>query len=107
MKKGFDLSPVCSDRKVVSLRDNKVKPTNKLLATVSDPGHNGIVNSIEFHTKASEFIRVQATSIRRPIGEALRDLQKGVNLGMPLSRPIPMVAPGVHELRVRSEGTRR
>jgi phage-related protein len=64
-----------------------------------------MVKPIDFHARALEFIRVQAASIRRHIGEALRDLQKGVNLGMPLSRPIPIIAPGVHELRVRGEGT--
>jgi phage-related protein len=62
------------------------------------------VKPIDFHAKALEFIRVQATSIRRYIGEALRDLQKGVNLGMPLSRPMPIIAPGVHELRVKGDG---
>ena len=59
---------------------------------------------IDFHSRALEFIRVQATSIRRQIGEALRDLQKGINLGMPLSRPMPIVAPGVHELRIKGDG---
>ncbi len=59
---------------------------------------------IDFHARALEFIRVQATSIRCHIGEALRDLQKGVHWGTPLSRPMPIIAPGVHELRVREEG---
>jgi phage-related protein len=62
------------------------------------------VKPIDFHSRALEFIREQAMSIRRHIGEALLDLQKGVNLGMPLSRPMPDIAPGVHELRVRGEG---
>jgi phage-related protein len=44
-------------------------------------------------------------SIRRQIGEALRDLQKGAYLGTPLSRPMTTVAAGGHELRVRGEGT--
>jgi phage-related protein len=61
------------------------------------------VKPVDFHARALEFIRAQATSIRRQIGEALRDLQKGVNLGLPLSRPMPIVAPGVHELRIRGE----
>jgi phage-related protein len=50
-------------------------------------------------------MRGQVTPICRQIGEALRDLQKGVKLGMPLSRPMPVVAPGVYELRIRREGT--
>jgi phage-related protein len=44
---------------------------------------------------------MQSTQIRREFGEALRDLQKGLSLGMPLSRPMPSVASGVHELRVK------
>jgi phage-related protein len=30
-------------------------------------------------------------------------LQRGFNLGMPLSRPMPVVGPGVEELRLRDE----
>lgn len=56
---------------------------------------------IDFHPRALEFIRTQTTIIRRQIGEALRDLQKGITPGMPLSRPMPVIAPGVHELRIR------
>jgi phage-related protein len=58
---------------------------------------------VEFHPRALEFIRAQSPSIRRQVGEALRDLQKGASLGMPLSRPMTVVATGVHELRVRGE----
>jgi phage-related protein len=58
---------------------------------------------VDFHPKALEFIRTQSPTIRRQIGEALRDLQRGVSLGMPLSRPMAVIAPGVHELRVRGE----
>ncbi|HSW40168.1 MAG TPA: type II toxin-antitoxin system RelE/ParE family toxin [Acidobacteriota bacterium] len=64
------------------------------------------MKAIDFHARTLEFIREQATSIRRHIGEALRDLQKGVNLGMPLSRPMPIIAPGVYELRIRGEETK-
>jgi phage-related protein len=38
------------------------------------------VRPIGFHPGALDFIRAQSASIRRQIGEALRDLQKGVNL---------------------------
>ena len=58
---------------------------------------------IKFHPKALEFIRDQSAAIKQEIGEALRDLKKGLNLGMPLSRPIPGVAVGAHELRVKDE----
>jgi phage-related protein len=37
------------------------------------------------------------------LGKALFALQIGEQLGMPLSRPMPVVGPGVAELRVRGE----
>jgi phage-related protein len=61
------------------------------------------VKSVVFHPKALAFIRGEDRALRKEIGEALRDLQKGINLGMPLSRPMPEVAPGAHEPRVRSK----
>ena len=63
------------------------------------------MKSIIFHPKALEYLRDEDPVIRREIGEALRDLQKGLRLGMPLSRPMQVVAPGVHELRVRGPST--
>ena len=63
------------------------------------------MKSITFHPKALAFIRGQSPTIKREVGEALRDVQKGINLGLPLSRPMPTVASGVHELRVRSATT--
>jgi len=63
------------------------------------------VKSITFHPKALAFIRDQSPALKREIGEALRDLQKGISIGLPLSRPMPSVAPGTHELRVRSATT--
>ena len=35
------------------------------------------------------------------MGESLRLLQEGITLGMPASRPMPSVAAGVDELRVK------
>lgn len=79
-----------------------------LLAYVSDSGHNGGVKPVVFNSRALAFIREQPVSIRSQIGEALRDLQKGISLGMPLSRPMTFIAPGVHELRARAgESTMR
>lgn len=37
------------------------------------------------------------------LGEALYLLQTGETLSMPLSRPMPAVARGVHELRLKDE----
>lgn len=56
---------------------------------------------LEFHSKAKEFIRRLSIELRKQIGEALRDIQKGLLLGMPLNKPMPSVAPGVYELRVK------
>lgn len=39
------------------------------------------MKSITFHPKALTFIRAQSPVIKREIGEALRDLQKGLSLG--------------------------
>jgi phage-related protein len=63
------------------------------------------VKSIIFHPKALEIIRAEDPAIRRVIGEALRDLQKGLHLGMPLSRPMSDLASGAHELRVTGQTT--
>ena len=60
------------------------------------------MKSVTFHPKALAFIRAQSPLLKREIGEALRDLQKGLSIGLPLSRPMPSVATGVHELRLRS-----
>ena len=74
------------------------------LANVSEMGHNEIVKPVDFDARALEFFRSQSTLIRRQIGKALRDLRKGVHIGMLLSRPMTIIAPGVHELRVRGNG---
>ena len=38
---------------------------------------------------------------RREAGDLLRQLQDGVSLGLPHSRPLPTVGPQCHELRVK------
>jgi phage-related protein len=54
-----------------------------------------------FHPAARQAIRRFPAMIRRQLGKTILDLQKGHNLGMPLSRPVREVAVGVEELRVR------
>jgi phage-related protein len=61
------------------------------------------VKPVLFHPKALNLIRGEEPDIQKQIGEALRDLQKGISLGPPLSRPMPTVAAGVSELRVRGK----
>ena len=54
-----------------------------------------------FHPKALQAIRLMPRTARRALGEAIYTLQCGARVGMPLSRPMPTVGPGVQELRVR------
>ncbi len=41
---------------------------------------------------------------RREIGFLLRELQEGVTLSLPRSRPMPSIGPRCHELRVSDAG---
>ena len=56
-----------------------------------------------FHPKALQAIRLFLKVARYALGEAILDLQHGARLGMPLSRPMLGVAPGVCELRFRDK----
>jgi phage-related protein len=53
------------------------------------------------HPAARTAIRLFPVEVRRELGKAIFDLQKGEVLTMPLSRPMPVVAAGVAELRLR------
>lgn len=54
-----------------------------------------------FHPKAREVLKTFPVDVRKTIGKAILELQKGYNLSMPLSKPMPSVALGVEELRVK------
>ena len=54
-----------------------------------------------FHPAARRAIKDFPADVRRELGKAIFDLQKGSALGMPLARPMPDVAVGVEELRIR------
>ncbi len=54
-----------------------------------------------FHPAALAAIRLFPEDVRRELGKAIFDLQRGETLAMPLSRPMPSVAPGAAELRIR------
>jgi phage-related protein len=54
-----------------------------------------------FHPQAREVIKTFPEAVRKELGKAILDLQKGHTLEMPLSRPMPTVASGVEELRMR------
>lgn len=54
----------------------------------------------EFYPSALATIREFSPELRRELGEAITDLQRGALLHFPISRPMPSVAPGVSELRL-------
>lgn len=56
-----------------------------------------------FHPAAREAIRSFPENVRKELGKAVFDLQRGEVLGMPLSRPMPSIAPGAAELRIRDK----
>jgi phage-related protein len=44
---------------------------------------------------------------RQEAGRLLRQLQRGVNLGLPRSRPMPQIGPRCHELRIPDKGNKK
>jgi phage-related protein len=61
------------------------------------------VRPVIFHPRAREAIREFPREVRDRLGKVLFLLQMGEHPGMPLSRPMPSVAPGVSEIRIRSD----
>jgi len=59
------------------------------------------VKAAIFHTAAREAIRSFPAEVRRELGKALYDLQRGEALSMPLARPMASIAAGAAELRIR------
>ena len=55
------------------------------------------------HPRARECLKSLPGPIRQAMGKAILELQRGVVLKMPLSRPMPSVGQGVHELRIKDE----
>jgi len=62
------------------------------------------VKPVGFHKNARNTIRTFSKEVRIELGSALTKLQLGMRLGLPVSRPMPMVHSGVHELRFRDAG---
>ncbi len=58
---------------------------------------------VVFHFRAQAEIRALPRDVRLKLGSALLALQRGFNPGLPVSRPMPVVMPGVEELRLRGE----
>jgi phage-related protein len=61
------------------------------------------VRPIIFHPKARDAIRRFPKEARIRLGKGLFRLQIGGRVGMPNSRPMPTVALGVSELRVKTQ----
>jgi phage-related protein len=70
---------------------------------VPDLGHCSPRKPIFFHPAAHAEIQAMSRRVRKQLGGLLDDLQKGHPLRMPHSRPMPIVALGVEELRVKDE----
>lgn len=62
------------------------------------------MRTVEFHKHAREAIRGFSKEVRIEFGSALLKVQMGMNLGLPISRPMPSVYPGTHEFRFRDAG---
>ncbi len=54
-----------------------------------------------FHPKARLVLQEFPEDVRRELGKAIFDLQKGHSLAMPLSKPMPSVGKGAEELRIK------
>jgi phage-related protein len=54
-----------------------------------------------FHPGALVAIRSFPAEVRRELGKAIFELQRGEVLKMPVSRPMPGIGAGVEELRIR------
>jgi phage-related protein len=59
------------------------------------------VKPVVFHPQARKSVQSFPDEVKNVIGRGLFRLQLGEQLSMPHSRPMPDVAPGVSELRVR------
>jgi phage-related protein len=70
---------------------------------VPDLGHCVPQKPVFFHPGARAEIREMSRAVRKRLGDLLWELQQGHALSMPHSRPMPIVALGVEELRVKDE----
>jgi phage-related protein len=70
---------------------------------VPDLGHCQIGKPVLLHPGARAELREMSRTVRKKLGMLLEELQLGQSLKMPHSRPMPVAAPGVDELRVKDE----
>ena len=56
---------------------------------------------VEIHRRCQREIKDWPLSVREDLADAVARLEQGHSLSMPLSRPMPSIGAGVHELRLR------
>ena len=61
------------------------------------------MKNLIMHPKAGEAIRRFPDEVKDKLGQSLFDIQQGLKLTMPKSRPMPTVAMGAEELRVKGK----
>lgn len=59
------------------------------------------MKAIRIHKKVNKEIERLEISLKRDLAEALALIAEGENIGLPLSRPMPVIEHGVHELRLK------
>jgi phage-related protein len=60
-----------------------------------------MLKAARFHPKVKDILSGFPVDVKRTLGKAIFDLQKGAKLKMPLSRTMSSVGSGVEELRVK------
>jgi phage-related protein len=56
---------------------------------------------VEIVRACEKELKAFSDEVRGDLADALARLEAGLNLSLPLSRPMPSIAPGAHELRFR------
>ncbi len=59
------------------------------------------MKKIEWNTKARDFVRLLDVKTKREIGTMLMLIQLGNRLGLPQSKPMKVIHPDAHELRIK------
>ncbi len=56
-----------------------------------------------FHYSIQETIRSFPIGIKKALGKVILELQHGISIGMPISKAMPSIAKGVHEIRLKEK----
>ena len=56
-----------------------------------------------FHYAIQSSIRLFPRDVKKALGKTILEIQHGVSIGLPLSRPMPSIAQGVHEIRLKDK----